>query len=53
MVTRSKRSRTAGKYVVTAKIIMKSTPISKAAADELKKATKRKAPNAVVTVKKV
>jgi len=42
-----------GQYVVTAKITMRSGRLSKTAADKLKRDTKRKAPNAVVTTKKV
>lgn len=40
-------------YTVTAKITMRSGRLSKAAAEKLKQDTKRKAPNAVVTMKKV
>jgi len=40
-------------YIVTAKITMKSGRLSKTAADKLRRDTKRKAPNATVTIKKV
>lgn len=45
--------KTTAKYIVTAKITMRSSRLSKTAADKLKRDTKRKAPNAVVTIKKV
>jgi len=40
-------------YVVTAKITMTSGRLSKTAAEKLKRDTKRKAPNATVTIRKV
>lgn len=49
----AKAAKKPAQYVVTAKITMKSGRLSKTAADKLKRDTKRKAPNAVVTIKKV
>lgn len=49
----NRRTPKAKKYVVTAKITMKSSPISKTAAEKLKRDTKKKSPNAVVTIRKV
>jgi len=40
-------------YTVTAKITMRSGKLSKQAAEKLKRDTKRKAPKAIVTMKKV
>lgn len=48
-----KAAKKPAQYIVTAKMTMRSGILSKAAAEKLKRDTKRKAPNAVVTVKKV
>jgi hypothetical protein len=41
------------KYIVTASIQMQSGPISKTAAEALKRDVKRKSPNARITMRKV
>lgn len=41
------------KYIVTAKLVMKSTPLTKAAAQKLMRDSKKKNPNVVVTMKRV
>lgn len=46
-------TRKPAQYIVTAKITMRSGRLSKTAAEKLKRDTKRKAPNAVVTMRKV
>ena len=47
------KRKTRSKYVVTASIKMQSEPMTKTAAEALKRDVKRKSPNARITMRKV